>query len=466
MATTLMSAPEWAAVEFCGAALGDRRRQPRLIKVATALAQNPHGTLPSSFRSWAEVKAAYRLLEQPDVTFEAVIGPHCSRVRSCCREPGAYLLVEDTTSLDFTSHSAALDLGRIGDDGGRGLYVHSTLALRIERWNGNQEPAVTIEGLFDQRCWARTAARIGRGREKKGKRLNRPRESQRWAAITQQICPPPEGVSWTFVADRESDIYETFVRCQDHGWRFIVRANQSRALADEGGSVFTAVAEAPEMGRFSVDLRARPGQRARCAEVAVRVCAVTLRGPWRPGGLLAPRRVNVVEAREVNLPEGAEPIHWMLLTDWDIGSLPAAMRVIKAYTRRWLIEEYHKALKTGTSMESSQLETAQRITALLGILAVVAVRLLNMKLLALTRPDEPVSEEVIGPEALAILAAQYGRPAGGWTHATVLVAIARLGGFLARKSDGQPGWLTIWRGLRQLLWSIHGYDLAIGKNCG
>lgn len=464
MASTLMSAPAWAEVEFGGAELGDKRRQPRLITVATAVAQNPHGTLPGSFENWHQTKAAYRLLENEDVTYEGVIGPHLNRVRACCREPGEYLLVEDTTDLDFTSHLAAQDVGRIGDDGGRGLYVHSMLALPIERWNEDHEPEVTAEGLFHQHWWARTAPSIGRGREKKRKRLQRVRESQRWAAITEQICRPPEGVSWTFVADRESDIYETFERCQDHGWHFIVRANQPRALANEGGSVFSAVAQAAEMGRFSVKLRARPGQRARRAEVAVRARTVTLKGPWRPGKKPAPRTVNVVEAREVNAPEGAQPIHWVLLTDWDIGSLSAAIRVIKAYTRRWLIEEYHKALKSGTSIEDSQLQTAQRITSLLGILGVVAVRLLNMKLLAMTRPDEPVSDEAIGPEGLAVLEGHYGKPSGGWTNASVIVAIARLGGFLARKSDGHPGWLTIWRGLRKMLWEVHGYDLATRRN--
>jgi hypothetical protein len=465
MATTLTSASEWAAVEFGGAGLGDQRRPPRLVKLATALAQNPHGTLPGSFNRWSQVKAAYRLLEQADVTYDAVLDPHRHRVRSGCRQPGEYLLVEDTTQLDFSSHPAAADLGRIGDDGGRGVLVHSTLALRIERWNEQHEPEVTVDGLFDQRWWARTTAPIGQ-KENKQSRLKRPRESQRWAAVTEQVDPPPAGVVWTFVADRESDIYETFVRCQDHGWHFIVRAEQPRALADEGGSVFTAVGESPEIGRFFVDLRARPGQRARRAEVAVRTCMVNLRAPQRPGGHHLPRTVNVVQAREVNAPEGVEAIHWILLTDWPIDLFSAAMRVIKGYTRRWLIEEYHKALKSGTSIESSQLETAQRITSLLGILAVVAVRLLNMKLLAATRPDEPVSDEAIGPEALAILAAEYGQPAGGWTNATVLVAIARLGGFLARRSDGQPGWLTIWRGMRQLIWTTHGYDLAKGEKCG
>jgi hypothetical protein len=374
-------------------------------------------------------------------------------------------LVEDTTSLDFTRRQAAQDLGRIGDDAGRGLYVHSTLALAIDHWNDQHEPGVTVEGLFDQRCWARTGPTIG-SQEKKKTRLARPRESQRWAACVEQVGPPPEGASWTFVADRESDIYETFDRCANHGWHYIVRASQPRALADQGGSVFTAVAEGPERGRFSLHLRARPGQRARWAEVAVRSCAVTLRAPWRPDGRAEPRTVTIVEAREVNVPEGGTPIHWVLVTDWPWQTLREAMRVIKAYSRRWLIEEYHKALKSGTRIEDSQLTTAQRIQALLGILAVVAVRLLNMKLLATTRPDDPVTEDAIGAEGLAILSGVYGSPAGGWTHQTVLVGIARLGGFLARKSDGNPGWLTIWRGMRQLMWAVHGYDLATGERCG
>ena len=465
MQTTLAAAAEWAAVEFGGAELGDRRRCPRLIRVAAALGQDPHGTLPGSFSSWAEAKAAYRLLEEPDVTYDRVIGPHHKRVRAACGQAGEYLLVEDTTSLDFTSHSAAQDLGRIGDDGGRGLFVHSTLALRIEGWNDQQEPEVTVEGLFDQRWWARTEP-TGRRRRKKREKLSGARESQRWAAVTEEAGAPPEGARWTLVADRESDIYESFTRCQKNRWHFILRANQPRALADEGGSVFTAVAESPELGRFSVDLRARPGQPARRAEVAVRARSVQLRPPWRPGGRSQPCTLNVVEAREINAPQGIEPIHWVLLTDWSCRTLKQAMRVIKAYTRRWLIEEYHKCLKSGTGMERSQLTTAQHITALLGILAVVAVRLLNLKLLATTCPDQTGAVHELGPEALVVLEAKFGRPSGGWTNSSVLVAVARLGGFLARRSDGNPGWLTIWRGWRKLMLLVQGFDLAREQKCG
>ena len=466
MATTLAAASEWAAVEFGSAELGDRRRNPRLIRVAAAVAEDPHGTLPGSFAGWSEAKAAYRLLEEADVTYARILDPHRRRVQTACREPGEYLLVEDTTSLDFTSHSAAQDLGRIGDDGGQGMYVHSTLALRVERWNRQDQPEVTVEGLFDQQWWARTMPTIGRGKEKKRKRLNRPRESQRWAAAADKAGAAPEHSQWTYVADRESDIYEVFERCRQNRWHFIIRANQPRALADEGGSVFSAVAESPELGRFTVDLRARPGQPARKARVAVRACTVQLRGPWRPEGRMAPCPLNVIEAREVDAPQGVDPIHWVLLTDWPCQTLRQAMRVIGAYTRRWLIEEYHKALKSGTGIEQSQLSTAQRITALLGIMAVVAVRLLNAKLLAATRPEEAVSSDELGPEAMGVLRAKFGEPTGGWTHASLLAAIARLGGFLGRKSDGNPGWLTIWRGWRKLMLLSQGFNLARGEKCG
>lgn len=466
MATTLAPASEWAAVEFGGALLGDRRRSPRLIQVAAQLARNPHGTLPGSFRRWKEAKAAYRLLEQPDVTYDGVIAPHRQRVRAACREGGEYLLVEDTTQLDFTSHLAAQDLGRIGDDGGQGLHLHSTLALRVERWNELQEPEVTVEGLFAQHWWARTEPTIGTKREKKCKRLTRPRESQRWGAVIEEVGPPPSGARWTLVGDRESDIYETFGRCQRNGWEFVLRAEQPRVLQDEGRSLFLAVAESPELGQFSLHLRARPGQAARRILLAVRARAVQLRAPWRPGGRPEPCSVNVVEAREIDPPEGVEPVHWVLLTTWPCEAFEQALRVIKAYTRRWLIEEYHKALKTGTGIEQSQLSTAQRITALLGILAVVAVRLVNMKLLAATHPDQPVSAEELGEEALAVLEGTYGKPAGGWTYGSALVGIARLGGFLARRSDGNPGWLTIWRGWRQLMLLVQGFDLARPEKCG
>lgn len=483
MQTTLMEPMDWAQDELGGAELGDARRSRRLVRVAAALAAESHGTLPRSLHGWAEVKAAYRLLGEADVTYAKILQPHWSNVRCLCRKGGEVLLVEDTTSLDYSSHPAAAGLGLIGDGGGTGLYVHSTLALRVHRWTDQQEPDVTVLGLFAQQQWARTE-RTGATGESKSRRLRRPRESQRWAASFAETGGPPPGHRWTFIADRESDIFEVFGRCEAVAMDFIIRASQPRALADEGGSVFQTAAAGPVMGRFTIRLRSRPAQvkrpkrkgqkrrirrpkqPGRTVELEVRACRAQLHSPWRPGTHAAPQPVNVVQVQEVNPPEGAEPIQWVLLTTWPVGDLHACMRVVKAYACRWLIEEYHKALKTGTGIENSQLTTAQRITSLLGIVAVVAVRLLNMKLLARAHGDLPLETSELGPEVLALLESLYGRPQNGWTYATTLITIARLGGFLARKGDGLPGWITIWRGWNKLRLMVRGHDILDREKCG
>jgi hypothetical protein len=483
MRTTLMKPTEWAQRELGEAELGDVRRTRRLVRLAASLAEESHGTLPQSLHNWAELKAAYRLLGEPDVSYDSILQPHWSGVRSACGHSGEVLLVEDTTSLDYSTHPAATGLGLIGDGGGVGLYLHTTLALRVHRWTDEHEPDVTVLGLFGQQHWIRREP-TGAAKEKKARRLRRPRESQRWASIFAETGGPPPQSRWTFVADRESDIFEVFERCGAVGVDFIIRANQPRALADEGGSVFQAVSESPVMGQFSMHLRSRParikrpkrkGQKRRVVRpkqpgrtvvLEVRSCAVQLRSPWRPGTCGAPQPIHVVQVLEVNPPEDAEPIEWVLITTWPVDTLAACIRVVKTYACRWLIEEYHKALKSGTGIEHSQLTTAERIEALLGILAVVAVRLLNMKLLARVEGQTPLEPGELGPEVLALLEAKYGRPKEGWTYRTALIGIARLGGFLARKSDGLPGWMTLWRGWEKLRLMVQGYDLLNGGRCG
>ena len=476
MQTTLMEPTEWAQRELGAAALGDVRRTRRLVRLAASLAKESHGTLPQSLHNWSELKAAYRLLAEQDVDYASILKPHWARVRSACGGSEEVLLIEDTTSLDYSDHPGVTGLGLIGDGGGTGLHVHSTLAVEVCRWTAQHEPEVTVLGLFDQQHWIRPGP-TGAPTEKKSRRLRRRRESQRWASVFAETGGPPRRSRWTYVADRESDIFEVFGRCGVAGVDFIIRANQARALADEGGSVFQAVCEAPVMGQFSVHLRSRPArvkrpkrkgqkhrvvrpkQPGRTVVFEVRSRAVLLRRPWRPGPGGAAQPIHVVRVIEMDPPQDAEPIEWVLLTTWPVDSLEACIRVVKAYACRWLIEEYHKALKTGTGVENSQLSTAQRIEALLGILAVVAVRLLNLKLLARVETSSPLQSGELGPEVLALLEAKYGRPKEGWTHRTALIHIARLGGFIARKSDGLPGWITLWRGWKKLRLMLEGYDL-------
>jgi hypothetical protein len=171
----------------------------------------------------------------------------------------------------------------------------------------------------------------------------------------------------------------------------------------------------------------------------------------------------VVEVKEVHAPEGVkEPLHWVLLTSLPCATRAEAQRVVGCYVTRWCVEEYHKALKTGAGAEDSQMERAYRIEALLAALAVVAVRLLSTKLLARSRPESFEAAASFGPEMLEMLERSIEKPKGGWTNRNVIIATARLGGFLARKHDGMPGWQTIWRGWHRLMWMCEGAEILMG----
>ena len=457
MNTLLHPPAQWAQSEFGLAWLGDPRRTKRLVNIATHLAASPGGTLPQAFPHWAELKGAYRFFGQRGVSFDRILAPHLARTREVCRQPGEYLLIEDTTLLDYSRHPATEELGRIGDGDGRGFELHSALAVRVESWTLEQRPEGTAVGLFGQDCRRPRPAPQG---ETRGERLSRPRKSQAWAAAFKSAGAPPEGSQWIYVADRESDCYETLQLCQQYGVDFVIRSCQNRRLAGAAGSLQEALKRAPVLGQATVEVRARGGQAARTALVELRGARVKPDGPWRPGRWQPPlAEIGVVEVREVPAPGSVkEPLHWRLLTSLPCGTRAQAQRVAGRYAARWWVEEYHKALKSGAGVETSQLERAERLESLIAVLAVVAVRLLSAKLLARARPETFEAAASFGPELLALLERKLGPPKGGWTNQNVIIATARLGGFLARKHDGMPGWQTIWRGWQRLMWMSEGLE--------
>jgi hypothetical protein len=457
MSTTLLPPAQWAQQEFGFAQLGDQRREQRLIKIATGLASNPGGTLPQAFPDWAELKAAYRFFGQRGVSFETVLAAHVEHTRQRCREPGEYLLIEDTTLLDYSAHETA-GLGVIGDGAGRGFELHSTLAVAVRAWTLEARPEGAVVGLFAQQCRRPSPAPEG---ETRGERLSRSRKSQKWAAGIKPAGVPPRGSRWILVADREADIYEVLRDCQKQEVDFVIRSCQNRRLAAGGGHLQSAVAQAAVLGQTTLEVRGAKGLAKRTALLEVRSLRVSADGPWRPGQWQEPLpEMGVVEVREVNAPaEIGQPLRWILLTSLACTTWAQAQRIVGYYTGRWWIEEYHKALKSGTGVEASQLEQADRLEPLIAILAVVATRLLNAKLLARSQPDSLAAGQSFGPELLALMEKKFGSPPGGWTNRNLIRAIARIGGFIGRKSDGEPGWQTIWRGWQRLGWMCQGANL-------
>jgi hypothetical protein len=338
--------------------LGDERRTRRLVKMATAFAQGgggeAGGTITSVIRQRHQAKAAYRLLDRQEATHAAVMSGHGAAVLKATAQAGDYLLIEDTTAVAYPNLEATTGLGPIGQDFTRGLWAHSTLVVRMD-WEKEQ---AQVLGLLGQRVWARAASkgqRVGpRPKEKDHARQCRAgRESERWMASLEKAGGSMSGTTWTYVADRESDIYELFQCAFVNGWSLVIRASHARALAGqwEGASLFEAAAQGQVKGQARVEL---PRQK-RTAVLEVRSTRLELRGPERPGGRLCNLGLNVVRVREIDPPRGIEPVSWVLLTDLPVETLEPCLRVIAIYRWRWLIEiRQPYCLHSDSSYESSK----------------------------------------------------------------------------------------------------------------
>ena len=449
----------WAATHFATARLGDRRRTERLVTLATQIARDPGAGLPQETETWGDLKAAYRLLDRPEATFQTVAAPHWQRTRAAA-DRGRFLIVDDTTEIDFGYARQATGLGPVGRGTGRGFLLHSALVVDPrDEW---------VVGLAGQVLFHRRPAPKG---ETLAQKLRRDRESAVWWQLIEQVGPPPVTARWVHVMDRGADDFEVFCRAQRQGVDWVGRVKSRNRLVRDGagreGPLSEVLAGAPAAGGYALELRARPKQPARRAHIAVAFAAVTTPVPRHPATslkALAPGPIPqwVVWAREVDPPPAVkEPVDWVLLTSLPVGDLGAAMEVIGYYEKRWLIEEWHKALKTGCRVERRQLHTGHGLEALTGVLSVTAVRLLQMKEVGRREPNR-AARELVPTRYVALLhRARRGRARPeGWTIRDFFRGLAGLGGFLGRKSDGEPGWITIWRGWDALHWMLRGAQLA------
>ena len=170
----------------------------------------------------------------------------------------------------------------------------------------------------------------------------------------------------------------------------------------------------------------------------------------------------------MNAPKGAEPIEWVLYTSLNVETFDVAWQVIEYYEARWLVEEYHKALKTGCGVTKRGLRSADRLEAVVGLMSVVAVRLLQLKSVARSEPNRPARQIVPKPWLTMLKAARKRlRRVCDLTVYEFYRELAKLGGFLGRKGDGEPGWITIWRGWEKLNTLVRGAELVAElKKCG
>jgi hypothetical protein len=451
---------QWAEEEFGDANLGDPRRTRRLIAIATARAQRPSASLPQSFEDKAGLKAMYDFCDNPYVDRGAVLESHYqATARRVATEP-VVLAVQDTTRVDYSHHPATSGLGILEDKQQHGLLLHSTLMVTPDR--------VPL-GLTDQQIIYRDPAEFG----KKHRRKQRPieeKESRKWldslhaTARLQAACPDTRLVS---VGDREADVYDVFLLSRDLQQDVLVRAAWNRAVDQEERYLWDSLEQQPVAGTVTVTVPRHGTQPGRTATLTVQFAAVTLKPPrYRAREHLPLLSVYGVLAREASPPAGVERIEWLLLTTVPVVTLADACERIQWYSCRWVIEIYHKVLKSGCRIEDRQLETAARLERYLAIDSVVAWRILGLTFQSRDTPDMSC-EAFLDRDDWQALACYMNHtlspPQQPPTLKQAALWIAKLGGFLGRKGDGDPGVTVMWRGLQRLydlvaMWRLFNYS--------
>jgi transposase-like protein/transposase Tn5 family protein len=510
--TAALGAVDWAAEQFGSVQLGDRRLNRRVVQVAAAMAANPAGSIPRQNRDWDKTKGAYRLFDHQRATFESVSEPCWRRTRTQCGTvavgaavAGVVLLLQDTTWVDYATHPHTQGLGWHGrcaqhPRGGRGLFLHSVLAVEptVGAAADGSSSSGRVIGLAWGKLWVRDGEPINHDPQRRNRRRRSDdRESLRWSEAVKQVGSPPPPPSspavdpassspspspsptrWIHVGDRESDMFSLYEQTRAmNGVGFVVRVFRERNASVGHDTPETMTREQRQSSNLKDICRAMPalggrqlwiapkagkpgqtGKAGRWANLSVSGGAVTLWSPQlnRTGRAL---RCWVVRVWEANPPQGCEAVEWILLTSEPVEHLEDALRIAGYYALRWLIEQYHQCLKSGCKVEERQLETADRLKPLIGMLCAVAVRLLQLKNDARLTPDLPAQQRV--PVAMVqTLSKLIEVDADTLTVRRFTHEVAKLGGFLGRKGDGDPGWRTLWQGWRELSLIHAGYELA------
>lgn len=393
----------------------------------------------------SQILATHRASVLQRVNDKAVAPESCRRV---------VLAIQDTTDLDFSSLHKTTGLGFTCQSPKQGIKVHSCFAVA-----GDGEPL----GLLHQQTWTR-AQRTGK-RAERNKKETQHKETQRWlATLTAAQQGVDSSVCLVHVADREADIYDLLVQPRAAHSELLIRARHNRKVQHELGYLIPTLEQAPVLGQQTIEIERNPERAARRASLTVQGMQVTMEAPRQhlQAQTCHPVTLNVLLVEEVNPVDGGQPIRWLLLTSLPIESFEQAWQCVQWYSLRWLIERFHYTLKSGCRIEELQLETAERLVKALATYSIIAWRLMWLRHSARLQP-EASCESILKTTEWQLLRRKFEPKNRSQKPPTLRQAvrwIAQLGGFLARKGDGEPGVKTIWRGMVVLYHLLEGAQLA------
>lgn len=473
----------WGYQNFADCQLGDKRLNRRAVEVGKALVVGFGQALSIIFKQENPLKRAYEFLANPKAQFNKLTQPHRQNTASGAQKLAVVLAVGDTTYLDYKNIKVKREgYGPIGQ-GGNGLILHTTLAVEPlqgqsigllwqKLWHREPKAKPPVDETPKQKKARQTAQRkIARSKAFEQK------ESYRWVEALkavekqfQQVEQVQKQIEESQAAidaqtriihifDREGDIAEVFESVHQMARTgVIIRAAHDRSLTSDTAHLWEHLSTQPIQFYQEVELPATAKRQARTAKLSVQFCPVQLRLPRRlkhPN----PFELYAVYASEIDPPAGEQAVSWMLLTTESVTTAAEAVTILRWYTYRWHVEEYHKILKSGCQAESYRL-AAISMEALLGFLTVIAAELLRVTYLHRTQPKAPATT-VLSPVQLDVLTAKSSKSPKVFTVAWAVEAVARLGGYLEHRRKTPIGIQVLWRGWLQLETLCQGWQLAL-----
>lgn len=463
----------WVAEEMDSVDLHDKRLDRRLMQVLSDLAERPHASIPAACGGRAETMAAYRLFDNEKVTYESVLQPHYDATQKRIAAQKLALLVQDTTELDLTRpQQQVTGAGPMDCVTRRGAFVH-----RLEAFTADGTPLGAVWG----EAWTRDEEYFSRSpQEKRKQRKATPiegKESFRWLQglrKAREVAEELPEVQCVCVADSEADIYHLFAEPRGaSGVHWLIRACQERCVEDERQPSGTVIREGlltrPVLFCREISVRARKAKtscesrarrsvrKSRKSQMEVRAARITLRPPAQSDRPLPSVSVNVVLVREVNPPEGEEPIEWILLTTLPIDTVEQVQEIIQYYCVRWMIELLFRTWKSGCRVEERLFEHIDRLLPCVAVYSIVAWRTLLLVRLGRSCPDMDCEAVFEPSEWKSVWMVIHGKspPRKPPKLVEMLRLIGQLGGYVNRPNRKDlPGPQTTWLGLQRM------YDLA------
>ena len=425
----------------------DLRLAKRVIKIAKARNSAPNKKFSLIFPVASEKKAGYRVLKNAHLTSKDL----SQAISFGCKDrlselaPIEVLIPQDTTWFTVPKSRKISGMGKTSGSHHKGFYLQTAMALTTD--------GIPI-GVMDLQAYTRP------WKKPKKDRKHLPieeKESYRWLVATQNVFSSfPENIKPIFLSDRESDIHEYIDLLQKQNASFVIRIQHNRRIDDGNSHVKDSLKEAEPLGRYTITIPRGHGRQERTVRVTLQNLKVKFH--LRKGGLAihrsrVPLEVNALRLIEDPSDEVDEPIEWLLYTDLPIETLSQAKRVIRLYTMRWRIEEFHLALKSGMAVEEQRFESLDAYLKWICISAPMACKILEILLQSRATP-KLAAETILSPEeyqAVRLLTKrQTGRLPRKLTLEKVVKHVAMAGGWMGRKGDGPPGIRTFWRGWKDI----------------